>query len=139
MEPMQPHPQQHVLNGNSATSEYFAVIRRHVILPLDNSSVANHCFAAAMLIFAGIDGLGRLIHPNASAGPGERFRAFLPRLGGDYRLRQNELWDLRNALDHNAINVACYMSRTEDARGQHLEIITGIFSYIPSGCWRTSK
>ena len=119
---MEPH---HVPYGGSATSEYIAAVREHVIRPLACSPVADHCFAAAMLIFAGIDGLGRLVHPNPTAGAGERFRAFLRRLGSDYQRRENELWALRNSLDHNAINVACYMSKTEDARGQHLEVDNG--------------
>jgi len=111
--------------AGSVTSEYIAAIRQHVIQPLEGSPVADHCFAAAMLIFAGIDGLGRLVHPNPAAGVGERFKGFLPRLSSDYQRRERELWDLRNSLDHNAINVACYMSKTEDARGDHLEVDNG--------------
>jgi hypothetical protein len=42
-------------------------------------------------------------------------------LGPDYATLENELWNLRNSLAHNIINVACFMSKTEDARGEHLE------------------
>ncbi len=111
--------------ATSATKEYIASIREHVIQPLQTSAVADHCFAAAMLIFAGIDGLGRLVHRKPAAGAGERFKDFLPRLGAEYQPRDNEIWKLRNSLDHNAINVACYMSKTEDAKGEHLEFDNG--------------
>ncbi len=115
----------HIPYAGSLTSEYIAAVREHVIQALEGAPVADHCFAAAMLIFAGIDGLGRLVHPNSAAGAGERFKGFLPWLGGDYQRRERQLWDLRNSLDHNAINVACYLSKTEDARGEHLEVDSG--------------
>ena len=121
----------HIQYSGSATREYIAAIREHVVQPLENTRISDHCFATAMLIFAGIDGLGRLVHPNPDAGAGERFKGFLPRLGIEYQMRENEIWDLRNSLDHNAINVACYMSKTEDARGEHLEVDNGhLFLHI---------
>jgi hypothetical protein len=111
--------------AGSATSEYLNAIREHVIRPLDGTQLSDHCFAASMLIFAAIDGLGKLIHEKADAGAGDRFKGFLPNLGDQYRLREDDLWDLRNSLDHNAINRACYMSKTDDARGEHLEVENG--------------
>jgi hypothetical protein len=108
---------------NSATREYLDVIREHVIHPLESTAVAESCFAAAMLIFGAIDGLGRLVHPDDHAGPGARFKAFLPRLGPRYKSLSGELWELRNSLAHNAMNVACFMSKTDHAfvQGKHLE------------------
>ena len=60
------------------TQEYFNAIQRHVIDPLQCNGVAEHCFAAALLIFGAIDGLGRLIHPDPKAGAGLRFKAYGP-------------------------------------------------------------
>jgi hypothetical protein len=110
---------------NSATREYLDVIREHVIRPLESTTVAESCFAAAMLIFGAMDGLGRLIHPDDHAGAGVRFKAFLPRLGAHYQTCSSELWKLRNSLSHSAMNVACFMSKIEDARGKHLESVRG--------------
>src|ERR1035441_5213079 len=76
---------------NSATREYLDVIREHVIRPLESTTVAESCFAAAMLIFGAMDGLGRLIHPDDHAGAGVRFKAFLPRLGAHYQTCSSEL------------------------------------------------
>ena len=113
--------QPHANYDHSVCREYIRVIRQHVIHPLEMTAVADSCFAAAMLIFGAIDGLGRLIHPSDAVGPGDRFRFFLRRLGANYATLENELWNLRNSLAHNSMNVACYMSKTEDARGEHLE------------------
>lgn len=105
----------------TATNEYLKVIRRHVIAPLESTSLADSCFAAALLIFGSIDGLGKLFDPDVSAGPGQRFKSFLPRLGCNYAALKDKLWALRNSLAHNALNVASFMSKTDDAQGAHLE------------------
>ncbi len=105
----------------TATKEYLKVIRRHVIVPLESTSLADSCFAAALLIFGSIDGLGKLIDPDDSAGAGKRFKSFLPRLGSNYAALEDKLWALRNSLAHNSLNVASFMSKTDDAQGAHLE------------------
>jgi len=105
----------------SKTTEYFNAIQCHVIEPLRTSAVADHCFAAALLIFGAIDGLGRLIHPDRDALPGVRFKAFLPRLSSNYAPHAEAIWKLRNALAHNAVNVAVFMSKAEGAELHHLE------------------
>jgi hypothetical protein len=103
------------------SAEYFEAIKGHVIDPLQNSAVGDHCFAAALLVFGAIDGLGRLIHPERDAGPGTRFKYYLPRLGQDYSARSDALWKLRNSLAHNALNVAAFMSQAQGAQLHHLE------------------
>lgn len=117
---------------HSATQEYLRVVREHVIRPLDTTGVADSCFAAAILIFAAIDGLGKLTHPNSKASHGDGFKSFLPRLGESYGNCSKELWQLRNSLAHNAMNVACFMSKTEDARGEHLEEYQG-YVFVHTG------
>jgi len=116
----------------SATCEYLRVIRQHVIHPVEMTPVVDSCFASAMLIFGSMDGLGRLIHPNANAGAGDTFKHFLTRLGPDYTALEKELWGLRNSLAHNAMNVACFMSKTDDARGEHLELDHG-YVFVHTG------
>ena len=105
----------------SALAEYLRVIREHVIMPLERTSVSESCFATAMLVFGAVDGLGKLTHPSSNAGAGDRFKHLLPRLGPTYSALANELWLLRNSLAHNAMNVACFMSKANDAWGEHLE------------------
>ena len=117
---------------HSATREYLEVVRQHVIHPLETSGVAESCFAAALLVFGAMDGLGRLTHPNDTARPGERFKFFLQRMGSSYVALEDELWNLRNSLTHNAMNVACFMSKTDDACGEHLELDSG-FVFVHTG------
>ena len=114
-----------VTYDGSKTAEYLQVIRQHVVHPLRNTAVTESCFAAAMLIFGAVDGLGRLIHRDANAGAGQRFRFFAARLGKNYARRKAALWRLRNSLAHNSMNVASYMSKTGEARGEHLEELCG--------------
>lgn len=124
---------QHSLDYDStATCEYLKVIRQHVIHPLDTTCVADSCFAAALLIFGSIDGLGKLIHSDTNASSGERFKEFLSWLGPEYSALEDELWRLRNTLAHSAMNVACFMSKTDDARGEHLEQDHG-FVFVHTG------
>jgi len=106
---------------SSAACEYLRVIKQHVIHPLDTTQVADSCFAAVLLIFGAIDGLGKLAHENENALAGERFKSFLQRLGQEYSALGEELWRLRNTLAHSAMNVACFLSKTDEARGEHLE------------------
>lgn len=124
---------QHPLNyGSSATCEYLRVIRQHVIKPLETTAVAESCFASVLLICGAIDGLGKLTHENANASPGQRFKAFLQRLGNDYSALAEELWHLRNTLAHSAMNIACFLSKQEEARSDHLERERG-FVFIHTG------
>jgi len=109
----------------SKTAEYMHVIQEHVVRPLRDTAVAESCFAAAMLIFGAVDGLGRLVHRDADAGAGQRFRFFVARLGKNYARRKAALWRLRNSLAHNSMNVASFMSKTAEARGEHLEEFCG--------------
>ncbi|MEX0725944.1 MAG: hypothetical protein WD065_06725 [Planctomycetaceae bacterium] len=105
----------------SKTTEYFSAIQCHVVSPLENSTIAEHCFAAALLVFGAIDGLGRLIHTDREASPGDRFKAYLQRLGEVYVAHADAIWKLRNSLAHNAVNVAAFMSKAEGAELHHLE------------------
>lgn len=107
------------------TTKYIEAIARHVISPLKNSAVSEHCFASAILIFGAIDGLGNLIHPDENANSGTRFKYFLPRLGQKYAVSRELIWKLRNSIAHNAINVAAFMSQAEDTEFHHLEVDCG--------------
>src|SRR5258708_7816149 len=115
----------HVVYDGSKTFEYLQMIRQHVIQPLRDTAVGESCFEAAILIFGAADGLGKLIHDDASAGTGVRFQFFISRLGSPYAKHKAALWGLRNSLAHNAMNVACFMSKMEQAWGKHLEECEG--------------
>jgi hypothetical protein len=98
--------------------EYFHVIEQRILGPIKKSEIRRYCTATLLLLFAGIDGLGKLIHPDEKAGCKKRIRAFLNYMGGNYRTREKELLELRNSLVHNAINVASFMSQTEMGSAQ---------------------
>lgn len=105
----------------SKTAEYIETLERHVLIPLRDTGLAQSCYATCMLLFSCIDGLGRLLHPTKSAGAGERFKFYLAnRMGGNYDIRQSELWKLRNALDHNAIAALTFLSHMNDSDDEHL-------------------
>lgn len=76
-----------------------------------------------LLLFAAIDGLGKLIHDDDKAPPSKRIGVFLDYMGDNYRTCKKELLNLRNSLVHNAINVASFMSNDEIGSDKHLTTI----------------
>ena len=111
--------------------EYFDVLHDRIIEPIQKADIGRYCTATLLLLFAAIDGIGKLIHDNPKAGSNDRIRAFLNYMGGNYGKRKEELLALRHSLVHNAINVASYMSQTEIGSDQHLNRIgAGGFMYV---------
>ncbi len=101
---------------------YFVIIDEHIIEPITDTDLRKSCIATIMLLFAAMEGLGKLIHPSGTAGPGQRFRAFLARMGKNYDEHAGALWDLRNSLMHNALNTASFMSSTHMDEQEHLRM-----------------
>lgn len=111
--------------------EYLRVIQSRIVEPIQKTDIGRYCTATLLLLFAAIDGLGKLIHPNPKAAPSDRIRAFLNYMGENYSKRKKELLVLRNSLVHNAINVASFMSQTEMGSDQHLKRMgSGGFIYV---------
>ena len=111
--------------------EYLDVIQRRIVEPIQKADIRRYCTATLLLLFAAIDGLGKLIHDNAKARSNERIRVFLDYMGDNYGKRKEELLGLRHSLVHNAINVASFMSQTEMGSDQHLKQIgSGGFIYV---------
>lgn len=102
-------------------AEYLRVIEERILAPIRKTEVRDYSTATLLLLFAAIDGLGKLLHPNNKAGSNERIRGFLDYMGGNYKLHKKELLALRNSLVHNAINVASFLSRAEIGNDQHLK------------------
>lgn len=112
-------------------AEYFDVIQSRILEPIQNSDIGRYCTATLLLLFAAIDGLGKLIHDDDRAGSNERIRVFLDYMGDNYRVHKQDLLNLRHSLVHNAINVASFMSQTEMGSDQHLTPIgTAGFIYV---------
>jgi len=112
--------------SNSKSERYVQSIREHVVRPLESTALSESCFASCMMLFAGIDGLGRLLHPDANAKVNERFKYFLSEwMGGLYVERQTLVWELRNNLDHNAIAALTYLSSLSDSTYSHLDADNG--------------
>jgi len=100
--------------------EYLNVIQSRIVEPIQNSDIDRYCTATLLLLFAAIDGLGKLIHDDNRAGSNKRICAFLDYMGDNYRMRKNDLLALRHQLVHNSINVASFMSQSEMGSDQHL-------------------
>lgn len=62
--------------------EYLDVIRKRILDPIKKTEVREYCTATLLLLFAAIDGMGKLVHPNKKAGVVERISAFLEFMGG---------------------------------------------------------
>jgi hypothetical protein len=102
---------------------YFNIIEQRILEPIRRTDVRLYCTATLLLLFAAIDGLGKLLHPEDKARSNERIRGFLDYMGGDYEVRKGELLKLRHSLVHNAINVESFLSQTELGRDEHLKKI----------------
>src|SRR5665648_589258 len=97
------------LTKNEKVDAYFGIIEEYVIKPVETGEVGNHCVAALVLIFAAIDGLARLTNCVPNANVGKRFKEFIGTLGDKYKARADELYELRNALMHNALNAGTFI------------------------------
>jgi len=115
----------HDTENRSKVGEYLDLVEARVLKPLTNEAVQQSCSATLLLAFAAVDALGKLVHADDQAPPGVRFRAFLSFMGPEYEERFEELWKLRNALVHNAINVEAYLSFTELEGWAHLKRVGG--------------
>ena len=100
---------------------YLDLIQERILAPIQKTEVRHYCTATLLLLFAAIDGLGKLLHSNNQAGVSARISRFLDYMGGDYKVHKKELLNLRHSLVHNAINVASFLSQTEMGSDQHLK------------------
>ncbi len=100
---------------------YLGIIQERILAPIQKTEVRHYCTATLLLLFAAIDGLGGLLHPDNTAGSNARIREFLGYMGGDYKVYKKDLLNLRNFLVHSAINVESLLSQTEISRDQHLK------------------
>jgi hypothetical protein len=110
-------------DGKARIDAYLDLVEARVFRALASDAVQQSCSTTLLLVFAAIDALGKLTHPNPKAPPGERFRHFLESLGARYEERSDELWNLRNALVHNLINIESYLSSVELEGWTHLESV----------------
>ena len=101
--------------------KYLEVIEERILAPIQKTELGHYCTATLLLLFAAIDGLGGLLHPDNTAGSNARIREFLDYMGGDYKVHKKELLNLRNFLVHSAINVESFLSQTEIHSDQHLK------------------
>jgi hypothetical protein len=100
---------------------YLSVIQDRILAPIQTTEIGNYCTATLLLLFAAMDGLGKLLDPSDKAGPMQRLRTSLDHMGGDYAAYERELLALRNSVVHNAINVASFLSHTGIGGNQHLK------------------
>jgi hypothetical protein len=103
---------------------YFEVIESHVINFILAACLNASCIATLLLVFASVDSLGKLIHPNPDAKPGERFKFVISKFGKTYDEKKQKIWNLRNFIAHNALNVAVFLSMTQVGEEHHLEDVS---------------
>ena len=110
------------MKEETKTAAYFGVIEGHVLAPIRDTDLSTSCVASLLLLFAAVDGLGKLLHPHATARVAERFKFFLREyMGGKYNTHCCELYNLRCSLSHNALSLSAFMSRTMMGEQHHLE------------------
>lgn len=112
--------------------EYLWVIEERIVRPLQKSDLLDYCTATLLLVFAGMDGLARLVQESEKAGVRARITGFLPYMGERYGECKKELYELRCSLVHEAINVASYLSQTEWGEENHLRKGAADFIYVNS-------
>jgi hypothetical protein len=105
--------------------KYLGLVETRILRALSVEAVQESCSTVLLLAFATIDALGKLTHPDADARPGVRFKYFLALLGPAYKSRSAQLWKLRNALVHNAINVESFLSSVDIEGWAHLQTLGG--------------
>jgi hypothetical protein len=112
-----------ILEDRDKVDEYLRVIQERILAPIEKTEIQSSCTATLLLLFAAIDGLGKLYHPSDKAKVTKRIEKFLEYMGGDYADNKKQLSNLRHSLVHNAINVESYLSKTEMTSDQHLKKI----------------
>jgi hypothetical protein len=117
--------------GDDALDAYLRLIEERILAPIEKTGVRESCTATLLLLFAAIDGVGKLLDDDDHAGSNKRIKTFLGYMGGDYEVQKNKLLGLRNSLAHSAINVESFLSRTETPIDQHLTRVGGVdFIYV---------
>lgn len=122
---------QESIDTQDKLDEFFRIIDERILTPIKSSQVQSSCTATLMLLFAGIDSLGTLMHPRRNAKVTARIEHFLKFMGGKYSTNSDKLVKLRHSLMHSAINIESYMSRTTTSSEHHLDkiAVTG-FIYV---------
>jgi hypothetical protein len=101
---------------------YLEMIRQHVLRPIAATDLSESCTATLILLFAGIDGLGKLLHPSDNAGVRERFDYYIDMyMNARYASHKTDLYKLRNSLAHNALNFTAFISKTKMGEMHHLQ------------------
>ena len=101
---------------------YLKILEERILDPVRVTGIRSYCSATLLLLFAAIDGLGKLLHKDERAGCRKRICATLHYMGDKYANRKEQLLSLRNALVHNVINVESLLSNLDIEDEQHLEL-----------------
>jgi hypothetical protein len=118
------------MTNKDKVDAYLQAIKEYIIAPIRDGGVGQHCVASLLLIFAAVDGLARLTDSDAGAKVGDRFKKFIGDLGSGYGDKAAELYELRNALAHNALNAGTFISQAALGAEHHLCDVGG-----PSGLY----
>jgi hypothetical protein len=96
-------------------NDYFCIIDKRIVDPIKKTDIKKSCTATLVLLFAAIDSLGKLSCQDQDyESSSRRFKSFLKRIGRDYENISDALWQMRNSLVHNGVNLESYMSATSE-------------------------
>ena len=71
---------------------YFDIIDKRIIVPIKERGIEKSCTATLVLLFAAIDGLGKLTCQDEDyKTPNKRFKSFLKRIGKEYDKKSDVL------------------------------------------------
>ncbi len=118
--------------GQKAINCYLHWIEEHIVACIRDTNVKESCIATLMLLFAAMDGLGRLCHEEGNASVEKRFKAFFRRMGPEYGKKADRLYKLRCSLVHEGLSAAVVLSKVSPTEHEHLRPVrtTGGKEYL---------
>lgn len=115
-------------NDMSKINQYFDLLEKRLIYPIEDMNIVESCTATLLLLFAAIDSLSKISCCcsdyqlyKEKKGWRNRFKGFLKLMGSNYETYAKCLCDLRNDLVHTGMNVKILMSKNPGTKGDHLQ------------------
>lgn len=105
---------------------YMKMLNQDVVEPLLTTSQGESNTSKILLVFASIDGLGKLIHPDVHANTRDRFTYYITNyFPMAYHGHIDELYKMRCLYTNNALSFSSFVSWQKDADLHHLQYQSG--------------
>ena len=113
-------------DDNKKVNAYMKMLNQDVVEPLLTTQQGESNTSKILLVFASIDGLGKLIHPDESAKVRERFSYYISNyIPMVYHSHIDELYKMRCLYTNNALSFSSFVSWQKDAELHHLQYQSG--------------